>query len=135
MTLLDPFRPPQLVDEELIAEVRGLLAAFGSFDAEFARVRFFPAVVYLAPEPAARFLDLTEAIVSRWPEHQPYGGAHTTVIPHLTIIESDDPSLREEVAAELPAALPLRVHVAEALLLVEDAKGIWRRRAALPLGP
>lgn len=47
--------------------------------------RAVPGVVYLAPKPAALFIAFTQAVVERWPEHQPYGGAYEEIIPHLTV--------------------------------------------------
>ncbi len=40
-----------------------------------------PGVVYLDPEPSTPFSRLTEAVVARYPGHQPYGGAFAEVIP------------------------------------------------------
>jgi hypothetical protein len=61
----------------------------------------FPGVVYLAPKPAAPFIALTQAVVERWPDDQPYGGAYEEIIPHLTVAH------RETVPSGLAGRLPL----------------------------
>ena len=49
-------------------------------------------MVYLAPEPAAPFVALTEAVGAEFPGFPPYGGAFDEVVPHLTISEANEPS-------------------------------------------
>lgn len=132
VTLLYPFVPRARVGE---AEPRlaELLAGHDAFDATFARTARFPAVLYLEPEPPGRFLDLTAAIAQTWPEHPPYEGAHETVVPHLTVAESEDAALLDAIAAEVEPGLPLRQRVQAASLFVEGDDGRWREHSRLPL--
>ena len=94
VTIVFPFLPV----DELTPDVRRTLVAIAAghrpFDVRFARVERFPTVVYLAPEPSAPFTRLTEAVVDRFPDFPPYGGAFEEVIPHLTITESGDAAVR-----------------------------------------
>jgi len=43
--------------------------------------------MWLDPEPALPFRDLTNAVWRMFPQHPPYGGAHPDLIPHLTLAE------------------------------------------------
>jgi hypothetical protein len=91
-------------------------------------------VLYLEPEPAERFSALTRAIAAAWPEHPPYEGAHDEVLPHLTVAESEDGALLDELAAQVEPRLPIEARVHEATLIVEDEHGRWHEFRRLPLG-
>ena len=47
-------------------------------------------MLYLEPDPAHPFVDMIEAVAERFPEHPPFGGEFDTVVPHLTVVETDD---------------------------------------------
>lgn len=132
VTLLFPFVPADRVAE---AEVRlgALVAGHDAFEATFARTARFADVLYLEPEPAGRFLDLTAAIVEAWPEHLPYEGAHEAVVPHLTVAESEDEALLDAIAVGIGPGLPIRQRVEAASLFVEGDDGRWREHSRLPL--
>ena len=59
---------------------------------------------------------------------------HETVIPHLTVAESQDGGLLDRIAAEVEPHLPVRTRVAVATLIVEDEHGRWHEHGRLPLG-
>lgn len=86
-----------------------------------------------SPRPG-RPAALYEAISTAWPEHPPYEGAHDTVVPHLTVAESENPALLEALAAQVEPHLPIRRRVDTASLFVEDEGGRWHERVRLPLG-
>jgi 2'-5' RNA ligase len=133
VTLLFPFVPA----EELRPGVRRALAEIAAtvepFDVRFAEVGRFPGVVYLAPEPGARFSALTEAIARRFPDHQPYNGAFDEVVPHLTLVESSTAPL-DAVAAAAGRHLPFSCHVGAMEVLVEGRDAQWRGHWRIPLG-
>lgn len=133
VTVLFPFVPSKRVVEveERVAE---LVAAAPEFDLLFARTARFTDVLYLDPEPAQPFLELTGAIAAEWPEHPPYEGAFETVIPHLTVAESEDSALLERIADEVKPQLPIETRVREASLFVEDDAGHWHEHSRVPLG-
>jgi 2'-5' RNA ligase len=133
VTLVYPFVPRAEVAqaEPRLAE---LVARHDAFDATFARTARFPDVLYLEPEPPGRFLDLTAAIAAAWPEHPPYEGVHETVVPHLTVAESEDAGLLDSIAAEVEPQLPIRQRVEAASLFVEGDDGRWRAHGRLALG-
>jgi 2'-5' RNA ligase len=132
VTLLFPFVPASelALAEDRLAEVVGQAEAF---DVSFARTARFPEVLYLEPDPAEPFAGLTAAIAAAWPEHPPYEGAHETVIPHLTVAESEDEKLLERIRADVEPKLPLQTRVTEAQLYAEDATGRWHERRRLAL--
>jgi 2'-5' RNA ligase superfamily len=133
VTLLYPFVPAERVGE-VEERLALLLRGHAAFDAAFARTARFPGVLYLDPEPAEVFAALTEAIAGEWPEHPPYEGAHETVIPHLTVAESEDGEFLDRIAAEVESQLPVRTRIAAATLIVEDEHGRWHEHGRLPLG-
>ena len=133
VTVLFPFLPAEQLRPDVRRELATLVAAHPPFDLRFEQVGRFAGVVYLAPEPAAPFVDLTQAVVRRYPEHPPYGGAFDVVVPHLTITESDEAPL-DEIAASAAAVLPFRHRVSTLEVLVEGGAGRWHRQWRLPLG-
>jgi 2'-5' RNA ligase len=132
VTVLYPFTPAETVEDALTG-LRELFAATSAFDASFRELRRWPGMAYLAPEPAERFSQLTEAIVARWPDYPPYEGVHEEVIPHLTVAYGDD-SLLAEVEADVRPKLPITTAVHEAVLLVEVVPDVrWETRVRFPL--
>jgi 2'-5' RNA ligase len=132
LTVLFPFVPAERVAaaEEPLAR---LVAGVAAFRVEFRRTARFPDVLYLAPEPSEPFLALTGAISAEWPEHPPYEGVHETVIPHLTVAESEDEALLDSIAAEVKPQLPVAARVREVAVFVEAADGLWHEHGRLPL--
>lgn len=130
VTVMYPFLPARSVrqaEEQLIAE---LAAGIVPFDFALTHLDTFPGVHYLAPEPAAPFVAITEAIQRRWPSCQPYGGVYNSVIPHLTVAFGDDPP---SDPADLERALPIVTRASELWLLDQTPRG-WRTRRRFPLG-
>jgi 2'-5' RNA ligase len=132
VTILFPFLPVSRLGPAVRAELAAIAAAHAPFDVRFRRVGRFPGVVYLMPEPSGPFSRLTEAVVARYPDFPPYGGAFDEVIPHLTIAESDDGPLGE-VAEHVRTALPFERRVSALELIVEGGDGRWRTRWRVPL--
>jgi 2'-5' RNA ligase len=128
VTLIYPFLHGRAIDHDTEQALASLIRETPSFDFTMAAVGRFPGVVYLAPEPAAPFVALTEALARRWPERPPYGGAHAQIVPHLTVANAD------AAPAGLAERLPLSAHAEEVWLMVRIAAR-WVRRASFPLGP
>lgn len=134
VTLLHPFVSAEAIDEQILAQLRSLFAAWTPFDVVFAEARRWPGMLYLAPEPPEPFARLTDAIVDRWPDYPPYEGIHDEVIPHLTVAYGDD-ALLGEAEADVSARLPIRTTVREAVLLVERVPDVrWETRERFALG-
>src|SRR5437763_8233661 len=112
-----------------VLETAKALEPFDQFEVRFTRLDRFPGVLWLAPEPSEPFLALTEAMVSRFPSHPPYGGRYSQVIPHLTVAVS----LLDETAELVEPLLPLASRV-ESVVLYESAEGAhWHERATFDL--
>lgn len=139
VTVLYPFVPPSQIDAHTIEQVGVAVQQVAAFRCTFAEIRWFDDdVVWLRPTPDQPFRALTRAVVERFPEHQPYGGAHAEAVPHLTIGEhrmADTASMRR-AAAEVEPALPLPATIDRVWLMAgADAPGAWHVVASLPLGP
>jgi 2'-5' RNA ligase len=127
ITVLHPFMPPAQVTPNVLAHAASALPGPAHFEFLLARVERFPGVLYLAPEPAAPFIALTEALVRAFPQYPPFGGAHEHIVPHLTVAQGDESTLRA-ADAELRAALqeqgPVRAQC-RGLCLLQSAGGRW----------
>ena len=76
---------------------------------------------WLHPEPSWPFVDLTAAVVGRYPDHPPYEGAHDEIVPHLTITAQDVP-------------VPIATRAREVQLIEErEADGRWTVRLTIPM--
>jgi 2'-5' RNA ligase superfamily len=130
VTVMYPFLPARSIrqpEEQWLAE---LAAGIAPFDFALAHLDTFPGVYYLAPQPAAPFVAITEAVQRRWPSCQPYGGVYDSVIPHMTVHLGDDPPAH---LADLERVLPIVTRASELWLLGQTPRGwhTWRR---FPLG-
>jgi hypothetical protein len=100
-----------------------------------AKVRRFAVTAYLAPEPAASFIALTQSLVRSFPEYPPFGGEHESIIPHLTVAHGSA-SEAEAAAAELTVAMQTHGPIAGSCALVsllENSSGPWREMHAFTL--
>jgi 2'-5' RNA ligase len=136
VTLLYPFVPPDRLTPDVLERVAAVIGAMPAFEARLTEPGWFgDSVLWLRPEPADRFLDLTTALWKAFPEHPPYAGAFTSSIPHLTVGQ-DVPRERMLAAAdEVAPRLPIRFAVRHAVVMSGDPDDdIWQVRAKLPLG-
>ena len=133
VTLLFPFVPASRLGSDVERRLAEIVGGVDAFEVTFGRTARFASVLYLEPEPAEPFAELTRAIVAEWPEHPPYGGEVDEVIPHLTVAESRDSELLDRLAAGLVRGLPLKACVSEVTLFQEDADGGWNERTRMPL--
>jgi 2'-5' RNA ligase len=131
VTLLYPFA----LEPDLEA-IRALAAAVEPFDYTLDAVHEWPdGVVYLEPQPSEPFVRLTRQLVERFPEHQPYGGLFTVdeVIPHCTVVHTDDARARADTAASVAGALPIPCS-ADEFWLMHEVNGRWQRHTPFRLG-
>lgn len=84
ITALGPFDPtPTSVT---LATIQGLAAATAPVRTRLEAIAQFPnGIIHLVPDPADPLSDLTQRLVTAFPEHPPYGGAYDDVRPHLTV--------------------------------------------------
>jgi hypothetical protein len=135
ITILWPFVPAARIDDTLEADLRRLFGAIGSFAFELRTTARFPDVLYLAPEPAERFIHLTRAVYEAYPAYPPYEGVFHSIVPHLTTAEGGGEVLAAAEADMFPW-LPIVALAREVLLIeeVEPDSSLWRPRANFPLG-
>ena len=123
VTLLIPAPP------DLDAAVEAL-RPFGGFDAVFAGFGHFPGTLWLAPEPAAPFVAMTEALMEAFPDHAAYDGLFEGITPHLTVAQGDELDAAE---AAIAAALPLASRASSFVLFEQAADDRWVERAEFDL--
>ncbi|SCE78798.1 2'-5' RNA ligase family protein [Micromonospora saelicesensis] len=136
VTVLYPFLPPQQIDEQALAVLREAFAGIPRFDVVLTHVDWFgDSVVWLAPRPDRPFRDLTEAVWQRFPEAPPYGGAHSEVVPHLTIGHDAAKPVLSHAAETISAHLPINAAI-DRVRLIAGTPDVspWRTVCEFPLG-
>src|SRR3954451_7792456 len=140
VTVLYPFVEPVIArDPDVIAALRAVVGTVGRFACSFPRTAWFgDEVVWLAPDPAQPFRDLTAAVWTAFPDCPPYGGAHDDTVPHLPVgeLERGDSRALEQAELTVGPSLPVRTYVDRVLLIAgAEAPMSWRVLHELPLGP
>jgi hypothetical protein len=139
VTVLSPFVLPEELNGAIEGELGALFAGIEPFSFRLARAARFSGLLYLAPEPVDPFTHLTELVRLRWPEHPPYGGQFSEVVPHLTVVDCassglcDDPdTIMDEAERAIVGGIPIEARAGQVWLMVGD--GRWSLRARFPLG-
>lgn len=128
ITILFPFMEPGLVDSSVRRRLSILFKRFSPFRCVLHRVGRFPSTAYLAPAFPEPFAELTMAVARAFPEYPPYGGAYSSVIPHLTVAHGDASSadsVERELRADIERNGPVSSHCGSVRLL-ENSSGQWR---------
>jgi hypothetical protein len=112
-------------DVDAVARVLDGVAAF---DVAFEETARFPEILYLVPSPQAPFARMTEALVHRFPDWPPYGGAFDGVVPHLTVAQGEAATL-DAAERDVAPHLPLRARARHAVLLTEVEPARWEPQA------
>lgn len=137
VSVVYPFVPPTEVDRDVLMGLARAVGTVPAFDCAFARTAWFDdAVLWVAPEPDDPFRALTQAVVTAFPDHQPYGGAYKEPTPHLTVGELRLGSARELSRAETSVQqyLPIHAYVQRVVLLAgRRERGSWQRVAEFSL--
>ncbi|MCW2899417.1 MAG: hypothetical protein JWO67_1682 [Streptosporangiaceae bacterium] len=101
-----------------------------AFECSFGQTSWFDEdVLWLAPDPAQPFQDLTFAVSKAFPDYPPYAGAYDEVVPHLTVAERRLGTLAELEHAEnqVTPFLPVRTRIDRILLIAgAPAPRSWR---------
>lgn len=135
VTILFPFVPAEALSRGVRDRLARAVASVAPFDARFERTGRFPGSLWLAPEPAEPFRELTERVARAFPDHPPYEGAHDEIVPHVTLAMGAETILDrlEDAARNLTSdrTVPIRrlVVIAEA----DDRR--WRLRWRISLRP
>src|SRR5262245_61960339 len=125
ITLLYPFKPPDTVDEAVLAWLHRCFQRFTPFRFTLAPIRrFIDGVLYLAPEPDEPFRQLVLAIWDQYPETPPYGGKWPDIVPHLSVARRNDQQQLDLIATAFAqpsrGRLPNLPTVGEVLLKHND---------------
>jgi hypothetical protein len=106
-----PFLSLRDLGEAGLARLTAALRSVAAFDFTLARVGRFERTAWLAPGPAAPFIALTKAVMVAFPDWLPYGGAHDTLVPHLSAADGDAEAAglaAAELASRLARQGPVR---------------------------
>lgn len=128
ITVLVPFMDPALIGAEVLQRAQQALSRTPAFDFTLREVGRFPETAYLAPEPAAPFIEMTLALAEAFPEFPPYGGEHDSVVPHLSVAHgsaADADAAAIELQSRLIASGAVRAACTE-VTLMENSSGNWR---------
>ncbi|MDH4147075.1 MAG: 2'-5' RNA ligase family protein, partial [Acidimicrobiia bacterium] len=132
VTVLYPFLPAGSIGPDDCSLLADIAARIPSFAFRLERTECFDGdVVYLAPDPAAPFVELIAAAAARFPEHPPYGGAFATVVPHVTLAHDLAP---EDLAPTVQPMLPIDARADELAVAARDRWGAWRVLHRFPFG-
>jgi 2'-5' RNA ligase len=137
ITINYPFTPALSDGDELRERLAKLFGRVQPFEFSFRRLARFPDVIYLPPEPVEPFRALIALVAEAFPESPPYGGAHETIVPHLTVADTEDEGTLAAVEAQLAklitARFPIRSTADRVWLIVSDGV-LWQPKASFPLG-
>lgn len=132
ITLVVPWVPPGEIDDKKLEELDDELAGVEAFDFSLARIGWFGRrVLWVAPEPAALFLQLTERLSERF-STPPWEDEFDEVVPHLTVAHASDGVELVPIAADVATKLPLHCRAEEVWVMVGDGTR-WERRHRVPL--
>lgn len=110
LTLLGPFVDRHDVNADLADKIKGVLIPAGPLSFRLTRVERFPGdLIYLAPEPADQFRELTDLLTAAFPGWPPDGGAFSDVVPHLSV----GTALPDHEVDALAERLPISASAAE----------------------
>jgi 2'-5' RNA ligase len=135
VTLIVPWvEPAQLdVDDQVVPALVDVLADVKSFDFELTGVRWFAdRVLWLSPEPATPFRELTALLAARFGT-PPWAGKFRDVVPHLTIGHAGFDGGLGPVADLLAPQLPLACRAEAVWAMIGDGER-WHVHARVPLG-
>lgn len=137
ITILFPFMDPGSITSDVLAATQAAVGSIRAFAFALDEVGRWPDTTYLAPRPAEPFVELTEALVRRFPECPPYGARHPRIVPHLTVADGSFDAA-ETAAAELRPLLRERGAVeakCRAIDLIENSSGAWKTMHVIALSP
>jgi 2'-5' RNA ligase len=135
ITLIYPYRDSARIDAESMRDIESVVTSIVSFPFTLTTVEYFrspPVVLYLAPEPAAPFQELTLAFARIFPDAPPYGGVFDEIVPHVTVADENDPEILATIEADVRSRLPIKA-IAREVELVEHAPQGWSRRQSFNL--
>jgi 2'-5' RNA ligase len=126
VTLMFPFIPPRDLTEPTIDTLEKLISRTRALQFSLTRVNEFEqGVVYLEPEPAEPFAELTREI-SRQFGILPFGGDFgEEPVTHLTVAIVESATTRQQLVNQLGAEVPIVIRAEEAWLMVGTNGTAW----------
>ena len=137
VTLAIPFKPLEMVNEEVVRRLGELFLATPQFDFQMNEVRWFGTdVVYLEPSSAEVFRSMTKSIQQAFPDFQPYDGAFDEVVPHVTLSEHGSLADRRIIGRLAARYTPISSRASH-VWLMSNVRGIddWAVVRVFHLGP
>lgn len=127
VTILYPFAPPHLIRAPEMEALSDVFSSFAAWTFRLVEPRRFEeaGALYLAPDSAEAFVELTNAIVHRFPKWPPYGGRFPEVVPHLRVTQGAPGEVLDEVENALEGALPIECEATEVVLMVGNNANAW----------
>jgi len=129
VTVLFPFMSPDEITCDVLHQAQGALTVVRAFQFSLTKIGRFAITTYLAPDPPEPFVALTTALIERFPMFRPYGGAHSSVVPHLTVAHGNAEIADAAAGAlehRLGALAPIRT-CCSSVTLLENSLGRWRK--------
>jgi 2'-5' RNA ligase len=134
VTVLTPFVPWDRWEANQVTRLKTAVAGFRPFRARFRRAgRFAKTTLFLVPEPEETFTRILSAVAQAFPEHPPYGGAFSAVLPHLTLAHGVPERTLDALESELSGRIDVRCTIEDLVLFSRTPAGKWRERARMPL--
>jgi 2'-5' RNA ligase len=126
VTLMFPFVSPADLTEAKIQTLEKLIGGTRAFQFSLVAVNLFEqGVVYLEPDPAEPFVELTRKI-SREFGLLPFGGDFgDEAVAHLTVGIHESCDTRQQLVNQLQAIVPIVITAEEAWLMVGSNAGAW----------
>ena len=133
VTIRFPWVPRAGVDDSVLHDLAGIVAAVPRFEVVFPRVGWFDRdVLWLEPDPQEPFISLAAEVARRWPDHPPYAGRFESFVPHVTVAVGSSDKL-DRVADILVRALPIRDVVTQLWWITRSGTEPWMVRTAFDL--
>ena len=130
ITIMYPWMPPSLIDEEAINELASLFSDFPCFDFSLKLGWFGREVLLLVPEDDSPFVRLTEAVLNHWPQYPYYGGEYDKIEPHVSLAWGEEENLAR-IAKLLSPHLPVTGNTTS-VSLSTGKTGLMTCRASFP---
>jgi hypothetical protein len=140
VTVLAPFLTPEAIDAAVVGELNEALGRFEPWDFQLVKAaRFDGGLLYLAPDRADPFLELTKVVMELFPGTRPYRGEIPLddLIPHVTVVACGEPGVCEDdgvldrVERAIAGALPVDATASQVWLM--SGNGSWKVDARFAL--
>lgn len=117
ITLVYPFVPQEALTSKTTADLSAFFHELPPFRLELAVGWFGREVLLLRPTPARAMVDLTQAVLDRWPEYPYYGGTYDEIEPHVSLAFGTAEML-EPIALQVERLAPISAVVSKVTLLI-----------------